>query len=99
MNGAAPVQCVNCEWEQPFEQIYCARCGCSLDAAKPLGQTWAGTFLIIGLLFGAALFVGGAGITALWSALDPAAPSLWFGAGMLIAAALCVWAIWRLARR
>ena len=99
MNGAAPVQCVNCGAQQPFARIYCAQCGCSLDAAKPLGQTWTGTFLVVILFFSAALLVGGVGILALGSALDATAPSPWLSAGMLIAAAGCIWVIWRLARR
>ncbi len=99
MNGAAPVRCVNCGTAQAFARVYCARCGCSLDAAKPLGQTWAGTFLLIGLFFGAALLVGLGAITMVWGASDFAAPSVWWGAVMLFGAAVCGWGIWRLARR
>ena len=98
MKGAAPVRCVNCGTEQPFARVDCARCARSLDAAKPLGQTWAGTFLLIGLFFGAALLVGLGAITLIWNALDPAAPSVWWGTVMLLGAAVCGWGIWRLAR-
>lgn len=99
MMDAAPVQCINCEAEQPFERIYCAHCGCSLDAAKPLGQTWAGTFLVIGLFFGAAIFGGIGAAVVFWNAFGENAPTLWPGLLMSIAAAVCIWGIWRLARR
>ena len=102
MNNAAPIQCVNCGTQQPFERIYCVKCGCSLDAAKPLGQTWMGTFLIVLLLMIAATLVGFAMILLGWSAFDdvfelPAARPA--GVAMLITAAGCGWGIWRLARR
>ena len=101
----APVRCVNCETEQPFERIYCARCGCSLDAAKPLGQTWAGTFLIVILLLCAATMIGFIGIALLFfemeavsfAELPPQTKAA--GAAMLALAAGCLWGIWRLARR
>lgn len=103
MNDAAPVQCVNCGLEQPFERIYCAQCGCSLDAAKPLGQTWAGTFLLVILLSSAATLVGFGAILLGWSAFDDvfAVPvgARPVGVAMLILAAGCGWGIWRLARR
>ena len=103
MMDAAPVQCVNCGTEQPFERIYCAQCGCSLDAAKPLGQTWMGTFLLILLLCISATFVGFGAILLGWSAFDDVyrAPDGWqfLGVAMWILAAACGWGIWRLARR
>ncbi len=103
MMDAAPVQCVNCEAEQPFERIRCARCGCSLDAAKPLGQTWAGTFLLILLLLIGATFIGFGAILLGWSAFDdvfrvPAGAQI-VGIALFVLAAACIWGIWRLARR
>ena len=105
MNGAAPIQCVNCGIEQPFERIYCAHCGCSLDAAKPLGQTWAGTFLVILLFFVGSTAVGFALILLMFSEMEESL----FGTmpigekiimvGMWVLAACCGWGIWRLARR
>ncbi len=104
MNGAAPIQCVNCGCEQPFARIYCAQCGCSLDAAKPLGQTWVGTFLIVILLFVAATLIG---FTLIWlmflgmEGISFASLSLQtkaVGIAMLAAATGCVWGIWRMAR-
>ena len=103
MNDAAPVQCVNCGMEQGFERVYCARCGCSLDAAKPLGQTWAGTFLIVLLLFIGATLLGFGAIALGWSAFEDVfeapAGARPVGVAMLILAASCGWGIWRLARR
>lgn len=103
MMDAAPIQCVNCGLEQPFERVYCAQCGCSLDAAKPLGQTWAGTFLLMLLLLIGATFIGFGAILLGWNAFDDvfempvgAQP---LGFAMLILAAACGWGIWRLARR
>lgn len=105
MNDAAPVQCVNCGSEQRFARIYCAQCGCSLDAAKPLGQTWAGTFLIVILLLSAATLIGFVMISLLIFGMDdvPLASlpieAKAAGVAMLIVAAGCGWGIWRLARR
>lgn len=105
MNDAAPIRCVNCGLEQPFARIYCARCRCSLDAAKPLGQTWAGTFLIVILLLSAATLVGFGAIALLFIAMeDVPIASLPLeakaaGVAMMALAAGCIWGIWRLARR
>lgn len=105
MNGASPIQCVNCGTQQPFARIYCAQCGSSLDAAKPLGQTWAGTFLIFILLFCAATLIGFGAIALGWGlfgdifAWPSSLGSKAVGLAMLAAATGCVWGIWRLARR
>ena len=105
MNDESPVQCVNCGLEQGFEGIYCARCRCSLDAAKPLGQTWAGTFLIVILLLSAALLVGFVGIALLFFEMEEVSFARLplqikaAGAAMLALAAGCGWGIGRLARR
>ena len=106
MMETAPVQCVNCGWEQPVEQIYCARCGCSLDAAKPLGQTWAGTFLLVILLLSAATFIGFVGIALMFFGMIEGVSFASLpieikavGAALLALATGCGWEIWRLARR
>ena len=105
MNGATPVQCVNCGTEQSFGRVYCARCHCSLDAAKPLGQTRAGTFLIVILLGCAALMIGFVAIALLFFGLDDVSPMALplrikaVGVALLALATSCVWGIWRLARR
>lgn len=105
MNDAAPIQCVNCGTEQPFARIYCVECGSSLDAAKPLGQTWAGTFLIFILLFCGATFIGFGAIALGWGMFDDifdlpsSVGSKTVGVIMLALATGCGWGIWRLARR
>lgn len=105
MNDAAPIQCVNCGTEQPFARIYCVQCGCSLDAAKPLGQTWAGTFLIFILLFCAATLIGFGAIALGWGLFDDlfvlpsSSGAKTVGIMMLALAMACIWGIWRLARR
>ena len=103
MNDAAPIQCVNCGAQQPFARIYCENCGCSLDAAKPLGQTWMGTFLIVMLLMIAGTLIGFGAIFLGLSAFDDVykapAGAQPVGIAMTILAAGCIWGIWRLARR
>ena len=108
MNDAAPVGCVNCGLEQPFERIYCARCGAPLPGVgkaelNPMVKTALFVLLLsafvglgaVGACFGVAFYssVSGGNFSTFHQL-----HLLWYVAGPLAAAIFCAWLLYLLAQ-